>query len=65
MVSVQKGDISGQGLGEEDPRRQQELVNLVDKLGLTDSGLVQWDLLHQALVDISRSAEKNNEVLEF
>ncbi len=55
----------GQGSGSNDPRRQRELESFVEKLGLINSKSIRWDLLHQALVDISSSAEHNNEVLEF
>ncbi|NEQ48539.1 MAG: ribonuclease III [Leptolyngbya sp. SIO3F4] len=65
MVSGQEGQNNGQWLIEDDPRRQQELAKFVAKLGLVDSEPVRWDLMHQALVDISRSADQNNEVLEF
>lgn len=50
---------------ENDPRRQQDLASFLAKLGLVNSQSVRWDLLHQALIDISRSADQNNEVLEF
>lgn len=56
---------SGQPIVDADPRRQQELTSLLAKFGLENSQAVQWDLLHQALIDISRSADQNNEVLEF
>ncbi|MBT9318018.1 ribonuclease III [Leptothoe spongobia] len=65
MGSGQKAESKGQWLLEDDPRRHQELTNFVAKLGLADSKSVRWDLLHQALIDISRSADQNNEVLEF
>ena len=50
---------------EEDPRRHQQLKQFVTALGITNSQNVRWELLHLALVDISSSAEHNNEVLEF
>ncbi|ESA32844.1 rnase iii [Leptolyngbya sp. Heron Island J] len=50
---------------ESDPRRRQTLEQLIAKLGIVDSTCVRWDLLHQALIDISSSADHNNEVLEF
>lgn len=50
---------------EADPRRRQELAALIANLGISESASIRWDLLHQALVDISRSADHNNEVLEF
>ena len=72
MVSAQKGESNGQKaennsqwLINDDLRRQQELAKFVGKLGLVNTESVRWDLLHQALIDISRSAEQNNEVLEF
>ncbi|MEO0867046.1 MAG: ribonuclease III [Cyanobacteria bacterium J06642_11] len=48
-----------------EPLRQQELTTFVEKLGVRNLELVRWDLLDQALIDISRSADHNNEVLEF
>ena len=47
------------------PQRQQALNEFVATLGLAKSESIRWDLLHQALVDISSSADHNNEVLEF
>ncbi|MGD1853052.1 MAG: ribonuclease III [Leptolyngbyaceae cyanobacterium] len=46
-------------------QRQQDLATLVEKLGLADHSSIRWDILHQALVDISHSADQNNEILEF
>ncbi len=65
MVSSQSKPDNRQSELVENPRRQQELEEFISKLGLTDSAAVHWDLLHQALVDISSSADHNNEVLEF
>jgi ribonuclease III len=48
-----------------DPRRQQALHRLTEKLGIADAALVNWALLDQALVDISLSPQHNNQVLEF
>lgn len=64
MVNSQKGISSRPWSIEDNPRRQEELAKFVAKLGLTDQP-VPWDLLHQSLVDISSSADHNNEVLEF
>ena len=49
----------------QNPRRKQALTEFVARLGLTGSAAVRWELLDQALIDISSSAEHNNEVLEF
>ena len=65
MLDGQREKNNGQWTGAGNPQRQQELVRLVAKLGLVDQESVRWDLLHQALVDISSSADHNNEVLEF
>ncbi|MEM9485221.1 MAG: ribonuclease III [Cyanobacteria bacterium P01_F01_bin.116] len=65
MARGQKVANTGQPTIENDPQRQQDLSNFLVKLGLANSQSVRWDLLHQALIDISRSAEQNNEVLEF
>jgi ribonuclease-3 len=48
-----------------DLRRQRELVRFVEKLGLPANSAVDWSLLHQSLVDISTSADYNNQHLEF
>ncbi|NEP15424.1 MAG: ribonuclease III [Leptolyngbya sp. SIO4C1] len=48
-----------------DPRRQRELTRLVEKLGLSEGQRVQWQLLDQALSDISASPGYNNQQLEF
>ena len=63
MVISQKALDNGSGI--DDPRRQQELRQFIAKLGLAEGAPVRWELLHQALVDISKSAAHNNEVLEF
>ncbi|MEM7067025.1 MAG: ribonuclease III [Cyanobacteria bacterium P01_B01_bin.77] len=63
QANRQRDESSGQEVLAD--RRRQQLATFVTTLGLVDSALVQWDLLHQALVDISRSADQNNEVLEF
>lgn len=55
----------GDGLDGEALRRRRDLTLFLAKLGVVNSTAVHWDLLDQALVDISRSADKNNEVLEF
>lgn len=65
MVSGRQGERNKQWVIEDNPQRQQELAKFVAKLGLSDSEPIRWELLHQALVDISRSADQNNEVLEF
>ncbi|MDV3352459.1 ribonuclease III [Leptolyngbyaceae cyanobacterium CCMR0082] len=65
MLSGHRAVDSNQSAIKDDPRRQQELSQFVAKLGVTDPTAVRWDLLHQALIDISRSADQNNEVLEF
>ncbi|MEM8614222.1 MAG: ribonuclease III [Cyanobacteria bacterium P01_H01_bin.105] len=65
MVNGQRAKNDGQWTVEDNPQRQQELVKFVAKLGLADSESIRWELLHQALVDISSSADHNNEVLEF
>lgn len=48
-----------------DPRRQRELTKLLSQFGLANNSQLRWELLHQALVDISSSPHHNNEVLEF
>ena len=50
---------------ENEPQRYQELTRFITNLGVKDHDSLRWDLLHQALVDISSSADQNNEVLEF
>ncbi len=65
MVNGQQAKGNTQRTLQDDPRRQRDLEKFIAKLGLTNSAAVRWDLLHQALVDISSSAEHNNEILEF
>lgn len=48
-----------------DPRRQKQLQQLVQKLGLSESMAVKWPLLDLALVHPTASAEANYERLEF
>ncbi|NJN29905.1 MAG: ribonuclease III [Synechococcales cyanobacterium RM1_1_8] len=48
-----------------DPRRHQQLEQLLLKLGLADLGRVQWSLLDLALTHSSASATANYEQLEF
>lgn len=47
------------------PRRQKQLQILVQKLGLSASAPVQWELLDLALTHSSVSAQANYEQLEF
>ena len=47
------------------PRRQRQLQNLVQKLGLPDQAVVQWHLLDLALTHPTVSAQANYEQLEF
>ncbi|MEM6255588.1 MAG: ribonuclease III [Cyanobacteria bacterium P01_D01_bin.156] len=56
---------SGNWANVENSQRHQELVTFAASLGLGNQEAIRWELLHQALVDISRSADHNNEVLEF
>lgn len=48
-----------------DPRRQKQLRQFVQKLGLSDQAPVQWALLDLALTHPSISAKANYEQLEF
>jgi ribonuclease III len=48
-----------------DPRRQKQLQQLVQKLGLSRQADVKWQLLDLALVHPTASAEANYERLEF
>lgn len=64
-MSSEREIDSEQRAGGSDPLRQQELTTFVAKLGIANQRFIRWDLLDQALIDISRSAEHNNEVLEF
>lgn len=47
------------------PQRQQQLQNLLQKLGLPEKALVKWELLDLALTHSTISAEANYEQLEF
>lgn len=48
-----------------DPRRQQQLHNFIQKLGLPATSPVEWPLLHLALIHPSFSNTENYEQLEF
>jgi ribonuclease-3 len=48
-----------------DPRRQKQLHQFIQKLGLPEHAPVQWILLDKALTHPSISAEANYEQLEF
>jgi ribonuclease III len=48
-----------------DPRRQKQLHQFIQKLGLPEQAPVQWTLLDKALTHPSISAEANYEQLEF
>lgn len=48
-----------------DPRRQQQLSNLVKKLGLAEQASINWSLLDLALTHPSVSAVQNYQKLEF
>lgn len=48
-----------------DPRRQTQLKQFIQKLGLTERAPVRWDLLDVALTHPTASAEANYERLEF
>lgn len=48
-----------------DPRRQRQLQQLVQRLGLTETPVLRWDLLDRALTHPSCSTEANYEQLEF
>ncbi|HEY9632177.1 MAG TPA: ribonuclease III [Coleofasciculaceae cyanobacterium] len=48
-----------------DPRRQKQLQQFIQKLGLPEQAQVQWAILDQALTHPSISAEANYEQLEF
>jgi ribonuclease III len=52
-------------LSQVDPRRQQELQKLVQKLGLSADTPVNWSLLHLALTHPTASAQANYQQLEF
>jgi ribonuclease III len=52
-------------LSQVDPRRQQELQKLVQKLGLSANTSVNWSLLHLALTHPTASAQANYQQLEF
>lgn len=47
------------------PRRQQELEQLVQRLGLSPTPALAWDLLDQALTHATADSVKNYEQLEF
>lgn len=64
-MSSERGMETKRQAIESDPRRRQTLEQLIAKFGIVDSACLRWDLLHQALIDISSSADHNNEVLEF
>lgn len=49
----------------EDPRREQQLKQLVVKLGLPATAPIDWQLLDLALIHPSISSTKNYEQLEF
>jgi ribonuclease-3 len=49
----------------DDARRQKELQTLVHKLGLAETGRVNWTLLNLALIHPSFSRDKNYQQLEF
>ena len=48
-----------------DPRRQQQLSNLVKKLGLSEQASINWSLLDLALTHPSVSTSQNYQKLEF
>jgi ribonuclease III len=48
-----------------DPRRQKQLTQLVQRLGLPDPTPVRWDLLDRALIHATFSTAENYEQLEF
>jgi ribonuclease-3 len=48
-----------------DTRRSENLPKLVEKFGLTDLSLINWQLLDLALTHVSISAKNNYEQLEF
>lgn len=48
-----------------DPRREKQLRQFVQKLGLSDQAPVRWELLDLALTHPTASAEANYERLEF
>jgi len=48
-----------------DPRREKQLRQFVQRLGLSESAPVRWDLLNLALTHPTFSAEANYERLEF
>ncbi|HAA28229.1 MAG TPA: ribonuclease III, partial [Cyanobacteria bacterium UBA8553] len=48
-----------------DPRRQKQLRQFVQKLGLPDQAPVRWALLDLALTHPTMSAQANYEQLEF
>ncbi|PSB20285.1 ribonuclease III [Phormidesmis priestleyi ULC007] len=47
------------------PRRQQQLRQLVQRLGLPETAPIKWELLDLALTHSTISAEENYEQLEF
>lgn len=48
-----------------DPRRQKQLIQLIQTLGLSEQAAVNWQLLDLALVDPTASAKTNYQRLEF
>jgi ribonuclease III len=48
-----------------DPRREKQLHQFVQKLGLSEQAAVKWELLNLALTHPTASAEANYERLEF
>ncbi|HEY9699813.1 MAG TPA: ribonuclease III domain-containing protein [Trichocoleus sp.] len=48
-----------------DPRRQKQLQQFIQKLGLPTTAPIKWDLLDLALIDPTASAELNYDRLEF
>lgn len=48
-----------------DPRREKQLRQFIQRLGLPDQAPVKWDLLHLALTHPTASTEANYERLEF
>lgn len=48
-----------------DPRRQKQLRQFIQKLGLPEQAPINWQLLDLALVDPTASAEANYQRLEF
>jgi ribonuclease III len=48
-----------------EPRRQKELNQLLERLGINSSQLIDWQMLDLSLIHPSYSTTRNNDRLEF